>query len=54
MTDVIPEAPDTEMLLNTSTDGEVTVGASLSDPVQMDDTREGSQPKVIIVERRRP
>lgn len=52
--DVIPEAQDVEMLLNTSTDGEVTVGASHSDPVEMDDTLpwEGSMLKVIIVVRR--
>ncbi|KAK0134209.1 hypothetical protein N1851_030221 [Merluccius polli] len=54
VTFVIPEAQDVEMLRNTSTDGEVTVGASLSDSFEMDDTLpwEGSKPKVIIVVRR--
>ena len=37
--------------LNTYTDGEVTVGASFSDSIELDDTLpwEGSKPKVTIV-----
>lgn len=42
---------DVEMLLNISTDGAVTVGASLSVPFEKDDALvwEGSNPKVIIM-----
>lgn len=42
------------MTHNTSTDGEVIVGASLSDSFEMDDTLpwESSKPKVIIVVQR--
>ncbi|MEQ2160446.1 hypothetical protein GOODEAATRI_033823 [Goodea atripinnis] len=54
VTDVISVAQEVENQFNTSTDDEVTVGASLGDSFAMDDTLpwEGPKPKFVVVLRK--